>query len=109
MNAEQPQPEDFVSEAIIPAAGTFDPSAMSRGEPGLPRSFTWRDNSYEIARLVSRWKSTGTDRGETYLRRHWFSIETTAGQRMTIYCERQAKPGRSPKARWWLYSMGRPE
>lgn len=98
--------EEFVSEAISPAPGGFDASAMSRGEPGLPRAFTWRGKPYAVARVVSTWKSTGRDRGETYLRRHWFAVETSDGTRMTLYCERQAKPGRNPKSRWWVYSVG---
>src|SRR5687767_14703641 len=84
------QAEEFVSEAITPSPGAFDTSAMSRGEPGLPGSFTWRGKLYTVARVVSGWKSTGKDRGETYLRRHWYAVETTDGSRMTLYCERQA-------------------
>ena len=101
------QPEEFVSEAISPSPGAFDASAMSRGEPGLPRIFAWRGKAYTVGRVVSGWKSTGRDRGETYLRRHWYAVETTDGSRMTLYCERQAKPGRNPKGRWWLYSVAR--
>jgi hypothetical protein len=40
-----------------------------------------------------------------YLRRHWFRIVTTTGERMTLYCERQTKNAKKPKARWWLYSI----
>jgi hypothetical protein len=97
--------EEFVSEAIVPAPGSGDPAAMSRGEPGLPSDFTWRGKSYHVARLVSTWKTSTPDRGEMYLRRHWFAIETISGERMTLYCERQAKSGTSPKKRWWLYSV----
>lgn len=64
-------PEEFVSEALEPAPGAFDAAAMSRGEPGFPCAFTWRCTAYAVARIVSGWMSTGKDRGETYLRRHW--------------------------------------
>jgi hypothetical protein len=97
--------EEFVSEPLVPTPGAFDTAAMSRGEPGLPREFTWRGKTYAIARVIAAWKSTGKDRGETYLRRHWYTIELTRGGRMTVYCERQAKPGRNPKSRWWVYSV----
>ena len=42
---------------------------------------------------------------EMYLRRHWFRLRTTSGEQMTLYCERQAKNTRRPKARWWLYKI----
>ena len=96
---------DFVSEPIVPDPGTADASAMSRGEPGLPRSFTWRDNHCTIARLISKWKTSTRERGDLYLRRHWYEIETTGGLRMTLYCERQTKNRKNPKARWWLYTI----
>jgi hypothetical protein len=108
VNGNTPQPaREFVSEPILPAAGSFDAAAMSRGEPGMPKSFSWREKEYVVAHVRSTWKSTGKDRGEVYLRRHWFDVETETGQRMTIYCERQAKNLNKPTARWWLYSMER--
>ena len=101
--------EEFVSEAIEPKPGSFNSAAMSRGEPGLPKEFAWRGQAYIVARVVSAWKTSSAERGESeiYLRRHWYTIETTTGEQMTLYCERQAKhPGR-PKARWWLYTVRR--
>jgi hypothetical protein len=111
MNPNPDQPEEFISEAIQPAVGSFDVGAMSRGEPGLPSQFKWRGKTYIVVRLLSAWKSSSREGGvgELYLRRHWFSIETANGEFMTLYCERQAKNRKQPKARWWLYSMrGRP-
>lgn len=98
--------EQFVSEAIVPSAGTSDASAMARGEPGLPREFTWRGTRYVVAELLATWKSSTAERGEMYLRRHWFRVRTTSGEKMTLYCERQAKNAKRPKARWWLYTIG---
>jgi hypothetical protein len=40
-----------------------------------------------------------------YLRRHWFELLATPGERMTLYCERQARSRSKPKARWWLYKV----
>jgi hypothetical protein len=107
MNGSSAKHEEFVSEPIVPVVGTFDSVAMSRGEPGLPGGFSWRSHPYQVARLMSKWKSTGTDRGEVYLRRHWFRIETTTGEHMTLYCQRQTKNPKKPKARWWVYSVTR--
>lgn len=97
--------EEFVSEAIVPEPGTFDAAAMARGEPGLPGAFTWRGRRYVVIKLVAGWKKTGTDRGEVYLRRHYYDVETATGERMTLYCERQTKDRKKPKARWWLYTV----
>jgi Domain of unknown function (DUF6504) len=97
--------ESFVSEPLVPAAGSGDAAAMATGVPGAPRRFTWRGISHELSAVVRAWKTSGTDRGERYLRRHWFEIVTTAGIRMTIYCERQARAAKKPKARWWVYTV----
>jgi hypothetical protein len=66
-------PERFVSEPIQPAAGTFDAAGMTRGEPGLPKQFTWRDQHYTVAEVIEAWKEDGPCRNgspEMYLRKH---------------------------------------
>jgi hypothetical protein len=102
-----PGDDDFISEPIEPIAGTFDTSGMSRGEAGLPREFMWRDSRHVIERVIATWKTSTPDRGELYLRRHWFEIETSAGERMKLYCERQARSTKQAKHRWFLYSISR--
>ena len=101
--------EEFVSEAIEPERGSFDAGAMSRGEPGLPNRFTWRGKTYVVAQVVMKWKTSSRETGgtEMYLRRHWFTVKTESGERMTLYCERQTKNMKKPKARWWLYTVER--
>jgi phosphoribosylglycinamide formyltransferase-1 len=102
--------EEFVSEAIKPVAGTFDPAGMVRGEPGLPRRFVWRDQEYTVATVLGTWKEDGPCKhgsGEMYLRKHWFKILTEQGTQMTIYFERQARSKRQSKTRWWLYTINR--
>lgn len=107
-NRAQP-PDEFISEPITPTPGSFDAAAMSRGEPGLPRQFTWRGAQYTVAAILRAWKSSAREGGvgELYLRRHWYTIQTTDGHRMTLYCERQTKNPKKPKARWWLYTVER--
>ena len=97
--------ETFVSEAVVPEPGAFDSAAMARGEPGLPRVFTWRGRRFEVAQVVAAWKSSTRERGELYLRRHWFEVVAVSGERITLYCERQTKNRKRPKARWWLYKL----
>jgi hypothetical protein len=104
--------EQFVSEAIQPATGTFDTGGMTRGEPGLPQQFLWRDRTYAVAEVLEVWKEQGPCRngsGEMYLRKHWYRIRTAQGPEMTIYFERQARSKRESRKRWWLYTVGSQE
>lgn len=100
--------EQFVSEPIEPIQGTFDPGAMTRGEPGLPQRFIWRDKEHIVAEVLEVWKEDGpcqSGSAEMYLRKHWFRIATEEGAEMTLYCQRQPRSQRRSKARWWLYTV----
>lgn len=100
-------PEEFVGQAITPIPGTADVAGMLRGEPGLPQSFTWRNDTYRIAEIIAKWKSSGpchSGSKEMYLRRHWYKILTDPPVVMTIYCDRQARNHKHPKNRWWIYT-----
>ncbi len=104
--------EEFVSEPIVPVAGTFDATGMMRGEPGLPSRFVWREQEYTTANVLEAWKETGPCRSggpEQYLRKHWFKIRTADGLEMTIYFQRQPRTKRQDKKRWWLYTVKRPQ
>ena len=104
--------QQFISEAIVPLAGSAESGAMARGEPGLPDRFTWRDEVYSVVEVLSKWKESGSCRhgsGERYLRKHWYKIRTDAGQVMTIYFERQARSAKQRKERWWLYAIHLPQ
>ena len=104
--------EEFISEPIKPVAGTFEATAMTRGEPGLPAGFIWRDKEYAVADVLETWQELGPSRGggpERYLRKHWFKIRTENALEMTIYFERQARSKSRSKTRWWLYTINRKE
>jgi hypothetical protein len=104
--------EEFISEPIEPVAGTFDTAAMTRGEPGLPERFKWRDEEYAVADVLEAWKETGPCRSggpEQYLRKHWYKIRTDHGLEMTLYFERQARSKTRNKTRWWLYTINTKE
>jgi hypothetical protein len=103
-------PEEFVSEPIEPVAGTFDTTGMTRGEPGLPQRFVWRDTEYTVAQVLEVWKEDSPCRhgsGEMYLRKHWFKVATEQGPIMTLYFERQARSRPQRKTRWWLFTIER--
>lgn len=100
--------EQFVSEPIHPVEGTFDPSGMVRGEPGLPQQFVWRDNEYTVAEVLQVWKEDGpckSGSSEMYLRKHWYRVATEQGPEMTLYFQRQPRSKSQNKTRWWLYTI----
>lgn len=92
----------FVSQPIDPLDCAFDADVMSHGEPSLPGSFRWHDDELHVASVVRTWRSTKDDRGDTYLKRHWFECRLTDGRSAIMYFDRQARRG---AARWWLYSI----
>ena len=97
----------FVGEALKPVKETFDASRMAAGGPGLPREFIWRGERVRIANVRSEWQETGAcshGSGERYVSKHWFELETEAGQVLKVYFERRAR-GRALSARWWLFSV----
>ncbi len=100
--------DEFVSESIKPVEGTFDSAGMTRGEPGLPGRFVWRDKEYAVAEVLEKWQQLGqckSGASEKYLRKHWFKIKCSDGSEMTIYFERQPRTKRQNKTRWWLYTV----
>ena len=100
-------PERFISEAMTPVPSTGRASAAARGEPALPERFTWRGTEYRVAGVIEQWKTTGPCRSgspEQYVRRHWYRVRTEPPAVMTVYCDRQARDRKRPRARWWVYS-----
>lgn len=104
-----PGPE-FICEELLPRPGTADAAMMSRGVPGLPMRFLWRNTEYELVGVIEMWKTQGPCRNggdEMYLRRHWYKIQVSPHCVMTVYCDRQAKDRHKPKSRWWVYTVER--
>ena len=91
----------FVSQAIQPAGDALATSGAG-GEPPLPAAFRWRERELRVHELVRTWRSTKDDRGDTYLKRHWFEFVTPEGAKAVVYFERQAKRG---TPRWWLFTL----
>lgn len=81
---------------------------MSHGEPSVPAAFIWREQRFDVARVLATRRGMGQDRGDTYLRRHYYDIETADAVRMTLYFERNPSD-RSKRKRWWLYTYTLPE
>jgi hypothetical protein len=99
-------PEEFVSEAILPEAGSFDAAAMASGEPAPPARFRWRGREFTVAEELERWRelTPRSFESEQYLRRHWFRLRTACGATVVLYFQRRARDaGRGP--RWWLYTI----
>lgn len=92
----------FVSESLAADAMSFEPATIAHGEPPLPSGFIWRGERLAVARVLRTWRSTKEDRGESYLKRHWFEFALPDGRRATVYFDRQARCG---SARWWLYAL----
>ena len=83
--------------------GSFDADAMVRAEPGLPPAFSWRGETLTVAGVVRTWKSHKVDRGDTYVKRHYYEVTLADGRTATIYFDRGA---RRDAPRWFLYTIG---
>jgi hypothetical protein len=71
-------------------------------EPPVPRAFNWNGRILVITAIVRCWRSTKTDRGDVYLKRHWFELQTACERTIRVYYDREIRRGASP---WWLYSI----
>ncbi len=92
----------FVSEALVPGKELFDDGAFARGEPPLPRTFAWKRRTLAVDAIVRTWRSTNTDRGDTYLARHWYALRLAGGREAVVYFDRKARRN-APS--WWLYTI----
>jgi hypothetical protein len=91
----------FVGQSIA-AAGDGLITPASGSEPPVPRAFRWKGRTFDVSAVLRSWRTTRTDRGDVYLKRHWFELETTSGEKLEVYFDREARRG---APRWWLYSL----
>jgi Family of unknown function (DUF6504) len=91
----------FVSQPLVPAGEGFV-TAPSGNEPPVPRAFVWKGRTLVISSVLRAWRSTKTDRGDAYLKRHWFELEAGDGAKVEVYYDREARHGAS---QWWLYAI----
>jgi Family of unknown function (DUF6504) len=91
----------FVSRPLAPAGDGFI-TPPSGNEPPVPRAFLWEGRRLVVSSVLRTWRSTKTDRGDAYLKRHWFELQTEDGARVEVYYDREARRG-APA--WWLYAI----
>lgn len=94
----------FASAALTPLGDGFITTADGSAPP-IPNVFSWKEGEFHVTRVLRSWRSTKTDRGDTYLKRHWFELETAERQRIEVYYDREARKGAS---HWWLYTIVSP-
>jgi hypothetical protein len=101
----------FVSEALIPLAGTFSTEDLARGEPSLPEGFVWRGEERRIAEVLERAKEVRAEpaSGEKYVARHGYRLRMDDDSIWDVYFVRQPLRrggGRRPTdPRWFLKTV----
>lgn len=88
--------KQFVSQPIRPTEVTGT---------DLPHAFQWGDELLEIGAVLKTWRGAKTDRGDVYLKRHWYECELRDGRIVTVYFDRDARLG---ARRWYLYTLEEP-
>ena len=91
----------FVGKALVPE-GALDAAILAQGEPSLPAAFHLGEERISIGELLRTWRSTKDDRGDTYVKKHWFEFRTSDGRCAVVYFDRGARKG---APRWWLYTL----
>jgi hypothetical protein len=91
----------FVSRPLVPTGEGFVTPATG-SEPPVPRAFLWESRTLAIAEVLRSWRTTQGDRGDNYLKRHWFELQTADGAKIEVYYDRESRRGASP---WWLYTI----
>ncbi|MGA8098227.1 MAG: DUF6504 family protein [Candidatus Cybelea sp.] len=91
----------FVSRPIEPTGDGFITPAAGN-EPPVPCAFLWGDRTLLITTVLRRWRSTKNDRGDAYLKRHWFELQTADGEKVQVYYDRES---RRTSSAWWLYTI----
>ncbi|MHC5004124.1 MAG: DUF6504 family protein [Planctomycetota bacterium] len=99
------EPEQFVSEPIVPDRGSFSPELMATGLASLPGGFTWRGRHFDIVECLDHHKQSSAEGGhaggQVYLRRQVFRVRLDDGSIASLYVLRDSRAG---KRRWFMYS-----
>ncbi len=90
----------FVSQPIEPYGEAYTQTAAN--EPPLPSAFAWGERVLEVGTILRAWRTTKNDRGDNYLKRHWYEFDTPDGVRAVVYYDREARRG---TAHWWLFTI----
>ncbi|MGB8966185.1 MAG: DUF6504 family protein [Candidatus Cybelea sp.] len=91
----------FVSCPLVPTGDGFVTPA-SGSEPPIPRAFLWGSRTLLITEVMRSWRSTKADRGDVYLKRHWYELRTASGEKLEVYYDRESRRSASS---WWLYTI----
>lgn len=91
----------FVSRPIKPHGPGFL-TAPSGSEPPVPQAFRWEDRTLRVTAVLRSWRATKTDRGDAYLKRHCFELQTDSDAKIEVYYDREARRG---TAQWRLYAI----
>lgn len=91
----------FISRALV-VAGTGFLTPTGGSEPPVPCAFLWDGRTLQITEVLRTWRSTKTDRGDVYLKRHWYELRTDTGAKLEVYYDRESPVGASA---WWLYTI----
>lgn len=89
----------FVSARLTPSGEGFI-IAAGGNVPPIPSAFSWKHGEFNVTAVLRSWRSAKSDRGDTYLKRHWFELQTAEGPTIEVYYDREAR--RNP---WWLYTI----
>ena len=95
-------PRKFVSEPLEPAGGSLPSAPGGFGEPLLPAAFLWRGERLAVRSAVRGRRGLKVDRGDVYLKRHYYEFELEDGRVAVAYFSRD-------DLRWWLYTISEPQ
>ena len=65
-------------------------------------AFAWDGRELVVKTVLRVWRTTKGDRGDNYLKRHWFELQAAGGATLEVYFDREARRG-TPQ--WWLYTI----
>jgi hypothetical protein len=110
------QPLHFYDE---PIEALYDVPPTYEKKPECPNGFTWRGETYRVARLLAEWADfarrgrmarnmqpqharVAANRGSLGVGRFYFRVRTIAGQVFEIYYDRAIKDADHRKGSWVL-------